>query len=107
MGKRKKVLYLSGPITNEPNYLEIFALAKVTLADMGYIVLNPSILPAGMPGKAYMPICLAMLDRADGIVMLNGWQESRGAVLERDYAMYQGKEVFYYDIMLREGHFNG
>lgn len=107
MDERIKVMYLSGPITGKPDYKKVFNLAEAALKSRGYIVLNPAILPEGMPHEAYMPICLAMLAQADAIVMLNGWRESYGAVFERDYAMYQEKEVIYYNIMLREGYSNG
>ena len=41
-----------------------------------------------------MPICLAMLDAAGAVYMLEGWERSHGALIERSYALYQGKAVF-------------
>jgi hypothetical protein len=29
-----------------------------------------------MPGNKYMPLCLAMVDAADAVFLLEGWRES-------------------------------
>jgi hypothetical protein len=36
-----------------------------------------------------------MIDAADAIFMMEGWEQSRGACLEKAYAEYQGKDVMY------------
>ena len=57
---------------------------------------NPPALAVGSVNEdAYMPICLSMLDAADAIYMLRGWENSDGAKLEKSYAEYQGKTVYY------------
>ena len=85
------VVYIAGKIDGEPNYKEIFAKAEQFLKSRGHIVLNPAILPEGMPYERYMPICMAMLDQADAVYLLNNWTDSRGAMIEMSYAGYQGK----------------
>lgn len=98
---RKTIIYIAGPMTglksaNRP----VFAEAAETLRSMGYVVLNPAVLPTGMPRERYMPICLAMLEQADIICMLPGWDTSRGAQLEIRYAKYQDKAVCGYNWLI-------
>lgn len=49
-------------------------------------------LKEGMKPADYMRICFAMLDSADVVLFQHGWQESKGAKLEYDYAKYIGKK---------------
>lgn len=89
------VIYIAGPIKGRADYIERFCAAQLDLEARGWIVLNPADLPAGMPAERYMPICLAMLQQADAIFMLDGWEGSDGAGIEYLLAEYQGKEVLY------------
>ena len=90
---RRKVVYIAGPITGVRNYRENFKRAAEKLEEMGCIPLNPAMLPAGLTNEQYMQIDLAMLNAADAVYFLPGWQYSHGARLERDYCAYIGKEV--------------
>lgn len=67
----------------------LFHQAEDVLRELGWQVLNPAILPDGLPDDRYMPICLAMLSAADTVMLLPGWETSRGARLEAQYAVYQ------------------
>lgn len=89
------VIYIAGPIKGRSDYIERFCAAQLDLEASGWIVLNPADLPAGMPADRYMPICLAMLQQADAVYMLQGWEGSDGAGIEYLLAEYQGKEVLY------------
>ncbi len=89
------VIYIAGPIKGHADYIERFCAAQLDLEARGWIVLNPADLPAGMPAERYMPICLAMLQQADAVYMLHGWEGSDGAGIEYLLAEYQGKEVLY------------
>lgn len=89
------IIYVAGPIMGRPDYIERFCRAQLQLEDDGWIVLNPADLPQEMPDDRYMPICLAMLQQADAIYMLDGWEYSEGANIELQFAQYQGKEVLY------------
>lgn len=93
----KKVVYIAGPITGqEDGNILNFIVADDELSEAGWAVLNPRLaLPDDMPSDRYMPICLAMLQQADAIYMLKGWELSKGAMIEHRLAKYQGKEVIY------------
>lgn len=91
-----KTIYIAGKMSGKADYGRAeFNEAEKRLTEQGYIVLNPASLPVGLPEKAYMPICLAMLEAADAIYVLEGWQDSRGANLEFDYAVYQSKAIVF------------
>lgn len=87
-------IYLSGAMAScMDTYKTIFAEKQKELESEGHIVINPAMLPHGLDGNKYMPICLAMLDAADAIYMFNHWEESRGALIEKAYAEYHGKKI--------------
>lgn len=90
------IVYIAGKMTGlEDKGRKKFAEAENVLKK-SFVVLNPATLQDGMPRERYMPICLAMIDQADAIVMLDNWEDSPGAKLEKEYALYQGKEVLYF-----------
>lgn len=92
-GKPMKI-YIAGKITGEPRYLEKFKAEETRLQKLGCIVLNPALLPERMTSADYMRICFSMIDSADGVVLIPGWETSRGAELEKKYCEYIGKPVF-------------
>ena len=87
------IIYFAGKITGDPEYRKQFAAAKKRLERAGHIILNPAELPEGISPAAYMRICFAMIDTADELRALPGWNYSRGARLEISYAEYIGKTV--------------
>lgn len=91
-------LYLSGPMTGLPgnNYAAFNRAARV-LRDMGYEVRNPAELvppymwairrgAAAVDWRDWMRVALALMMQCDEIVMLDCWEESKGACMERDIA---------------------
>lgn len=86
-------IYIAGRITGNPHYKAQFAGTAAILREEGHIVLNPAELPEGMKPADYMRICFAMLDSADVALFQHGWEESKGAKLEYDYARYIGKNI--------------
>lgn len=90
------IVYISGAISkNEAPYMEKFEEAQRHLESLGYSVLNPAMLPAGMPQTKYMPICIAMIDQSDVIYMLSDFRDSEKSMVELEYAMYQNKKILF------------
>lgn len=92
-GDGRKIAYLSGPITCCPGYEEIFRKAQYYLESRGYIVLNPAVLPAGMPHARYLPINDAMIDASDEVFLLDGWEDSTGCAHEIQHTKVEDKEL--------------
>lgn len=88
------VVYLAGPITGVKDYWRPFCEAKFELKRRYVQVLDPTTLPDGMTPAQYMRICLAMVDDADAVLLMPGWENSQGATVEAMYAKYIGKPVF-------------
>ncbi len=95
----KQRIYIAGPMTGLPdfNYPAFNAAAKL-LRDMGHTVLNPAENPAPRCGtwSGYMRMALAQLVQVDCVVLLPGWAESRGALLERSVAQALGIDLAHF-----------
>ena len=95
----KKRIYISGPISGTKDYMERFSSAEKKLAEEGYAVLNPAKVNAQMPEVTtydeYMAICFAMLEMTDTIFMLHEWRNSRGAQMERRFALEKDYDILY------------
>lgn len=87
------IIYIAGRITGDRDYEGKFQGIKRRIEGSGHIVLNPASLPKGMPGEKYMPICFAMIDQADAVFMMEDWENSKGARIEKSYAEYQKKRI--------------
>lgn len=94
-----KKVYISGPITGTKDYLEKFEDIETALAlvHQGVEIINPAKVNANLPKSTtweeYMRMSLCMLSMCDGIYMMEGWQQSRGATLEYAYAKGMGITV--------------
>lgn len=94
MGK----IYLSGPISNNPNAPALFARAEDYYASYGYEVINPlTINPDNPSWHQAMRRDIAALMQCSTIVMLPGWKLSAGAILEHHIATKLGFEIVYHD----------
>lgn len=91
-GKR---VYLSGPITNVKNYKSLFMFAEELAAlDGAEQIYNPAAqIPASSSWEQAMHRCLSEITNYDTVVMLPGWNVSRGARLESDVALACGIHV--------------
>ncbi len=91
---RKMIVYIAGKITGQNNYKELFNDAEYYLKELGFIVLNPAILPStGLRYEQYMRIGKAMLEEADIIYLLSNWIDSPGAIKEMKEAEKLGKII--------------
>lgn len=86
-------IYIAGKITGDPDYKAKFAEAENFYKKEGYIVLAPSWMPQGMQPADYMRICFAMIDTADVVAFLPGYETSPGAQVEMQYCFYIDKDV--------------
>ena len=94
------IAYLSGPMTGLPdNGYPAFEAAAERLRSQGVQVISPhEIIPPGAgpwTWAQHMRVDLAALLTADVIVMLPGWEGSRGAQLEKTVAEAIGTPVDY------------
>jgi len=86
-------IYISGPISgiDRKVYLANFANAEQHLKAQGYEVLNPTRLPPSRWLFIYKMLGYRLtllydlwhLFKCDGITMLAGWEQSRGARMEK------------------------
>lgn len=104
---RRFQYYLAGPMTGFPefNYPAFEAAAK-ELRGAGYTVVSPHEINHGetletrgmtkTPGQ-YLKAGFIVLLACDGIILLPGWQQSRGALAEFNLALACDMHVWYYD----------
>lgn len=106
-------IYISGPIKDNPNYIEDFNSAKQRLISLGLDPLSPldcdpreheGDCPGGYvsgegthSSTCYMRAdLLAMLLQCDTIYMMENWEMSKGARLELAVAQSCGFGIVYY-----------
>lgn len=86
-----KRVYLSGPMTGIPQFnFPAFHRAAASLRASGYEVINPAEMdaadPAPMTWEQYLRRDIQVLVGCDQIALLPGWENSRGAKLEKHIA---------------------
>lgn len=101
-----KTWYVSGPMTGYTNFnYEAFDYACQVLRTQGRAVISPHEIKhddGGIPGAAPWDSYLrndlmALINGCTGIVLIQGWPESRGARLELEIALGLGLEVAFLD----------
>lgn len=97
-------VYLSGPMTGLPEYnYPAFHAAAAALRALGHTVYNPAQYPHDgaleeFPiRQAFADYCRFICTEADLIVMLPGWQASKGATAERALGRAIGLRIAEYD----------
>lgn len=90
------VVFISGPMTDIPDYKERFEKAEKKLKSAGYTVLNPAKFNEGLDYKALgkeriLSHDIHLLSTADAIYMLDGWENAIGC--NREYGFAIGKNM--------------
>lgn len=94
-------IYISGGMSNYPDHnFPAFNRAAEFLREvnMGRIeVINPADtgIVEGWSWSDYLRYDLRLLVKADSIYMLKGWEDSKGACLERHVAIELGMDILY------------
>ena len=97
------IIYISGKISGRPKeeYMKQFADAEKKLTEQGYTVINPARVNAEMPESTsyngYMSMSKTMLEQADCIYLMSGWELSNGANLEFQWALNKGMMIMFED----------
>lgn len=92
-------IYISGPITNKLDYMEDFDRAEEKLWEEypEAEIINPArtnaTLPKSTTWEQYMSICYILLDMCDAIYMIDGWNKSKGAIIEICYAIKRNMKI--------------
>ncbi|UCG15324.1 MAG: DUF4406 domain-containing protein [Phycisphaerales bacterium] len=94
-----KRLYLAGPMSGMREYnFPLFNSVARQLRAQGHEVFNPAENKDGdtrQPRSFYMWLDIPALLESDAVVVLPGWEKSRGASLEVWLAIDLGLEVYY------------
>ncbi len=77
-------VYIAGPMSGLPNFnRDRFNEVAGLVVESGNIPLNPATLPDGLPKRDFV---IAMLQCADAIYLIEGWEKSAGARAEKALA---------------------
>ena len=94
----KKTVYISGPMSGLPYYnIDAFIDAEYALKAAGFVPFNPTWLvsaaQSGWEYKDLMVMDMAALSRCSYIYQLDGWENSKGACAEWEFAKSVGIKV--------------
>lgn len=93
-------VYVAGPMTGIEDYnFPAFIAAAQKLKSQGYEVVNPADhgVVEGAEWSDYLRHDIAKLSRCEKMFFLPGWENSRGAQLEKHIAECIGIKIFYLD----------
>lgn len=99
--KNKNLIFISGPITGIKDYKDKFNEAEKYLQNNGFVnIINPAKVAEALPVDAikyedFLKIDLQMLNACSMIYMLKGWDNSKGACKEHEYAINHGIDIIY------------
>src|SRR5690242_6385675 len=101
--KTVRTVYLSGPMTGVPGFnFPAFNAAAERWRKSGWTIINPAESFGGrtdLPREEYIREDIKNLLRAEGIALLSGWDQSKGALLEVSIAVELGLSFFSADSM--------
>ncbi len=91
-----KKVYISGPLIGNQNYMNQLMQIEKMLEEKGYSVLNSVKVNAQLPRDTlymdHMKMNMTMMDMADAIYLVPGWEKVRGSVFDLEYAESIGLE---------------
>ena len=92
-----KKIYLSGQITGKRNYKGLFLFAErlARFCDASRVFNPASQIPDSLDYGQAMRRCVVALAECDAIVMLPGWNFSKGAKVEHEVAKACGMNLVY------------
>lgn len=90
-----KRIYIAGPITGVKGAKQIFKNASEKLTNEGYIAVNPfdNGIEESASWRDHMKADIKMLMDCDAIYLLDGYRNSKGAMIEYDLARILGLEI--------------
>lgn len=92
-------LYIAGPMTGYENYnFDEFNRVSKILSGMGHEVYNPATSFEGrqdLPYDLYLRHALSMVTMVEGVVLLTGWGDSKGALTEVHAALSCELNLFF------------
>ncbi len=89
-----KKVYLSGAISNNPNYKADFMAADKKLLDAGYAAANPVIFCDGLTDwNDCMRKCMRILSKHTAVAVIDTPHQSRGKDLELEIARALNMEI--------------
>lgn len=95
---KQKKIYIAGKVSGEPlaECTMKFGLAQKTIENLGFIAINPLEVVGDWktPWNEAMRKCLHALIDCDAIVLLNDWQDSKGAMIKCQLARDLGLQIF-------------
>lgn len=104
-GMKSIRLYLSGKISGDANYCQKFMKADIRLREAGYSVIENPVLCAepGDDWNTAMRKVLSVMLTCEGVALLPGWEDSKGAVIEAQLALEVGLTVKPIEAWIAEG----
>lgn len=90
--RTKPICYLCGPIHSSDGWKAMDRAANVLTA-AGWVVLNPSLLPMGLAREQTASICKTMIECANVVITMEGYERSAAAGQDAFYAVSQGMDV--------------
>ena len=100
-------VYISGAITNDPDYMEHFAAAELELLKMGHIAVNPAKMSSIIMHQFledakieydhddWLITVMVLLKHCDAIYLISGWDRSQGALQEYQTAKKLGLQIMF------------